>query len=543
MDKQRRSILIAGVSAAGSSLLPRRARAAATESDFFPVVETAQGRVRGLNIAGVRTFKGVRYGADTSGKNRFMPPQPPAKWAGIRDVFDYGQFSPQMPLPNIPGAMGEDCLVVNIWTPTTDRSAKLPVLVHLHGGALVLFSGNSPAYDGEKLARYGQCVFVTVNHRLGLFGALNLAAHSSAFPNSGQAGMMDIVAALKWVQDNIAGFGGDPSRVLVFGQSGGGEKTLILMAMPSAKGLFQRAGVMSSGLLRLPSAEKAQSRSALLLKTLGVEKGDHAALQTMSMEHLLTAEAALGSNGLFDPSIDGAVIPSQPFESSAPAVSADVPLIISTTLDERAYLLTNYDLDEAGLRAHIAKRLGAARADEVLALYRDEDPYSTPFLIQARFDTDEAFRKPMYVMAERKAELAAKGGAPVWSYLWKRPSVSFGGRYGALHLADLGPSLHDLRDRMDSKAVNGTDGAVLRLTDQLSSSWVAFAATGDPNNKTIPHWAPYRVPDRTTMVFDQEAHVENDPRSRFRTFWEKEPSPYGPGGPYELGSPIYDPSR
>ena len=542
MDKQRRSLLTAGLLAAGGGLLPRQVRAA-TEGEIFPVVETAQGRVRGLNIGGVRTFKGLHYGADTSGKNRFMPPQPPAKWAGIRDTFDYGQFSPQMPLPNLPGAMGEDCLVVNIWTPKTDRTAKLPVLVHLHGGALVLSSGNSPAYDGEKIARYGQCVFVTVNHRLGVFGALNLAEHSSAFPNSGQAGMMDIVAALKWVQENIAGFGGDPSRVLVFGQSGGGEKTLILMAMPSAKGLFQRAGVMSSGLLRLPTAEKAQSRSALLLKTLGVAKGDRSTLQSMSMETLLTAEAALGANGLFDPSIDGAVIPVQPFESEAPAVSADVPLIISTTLDERAYLLTNYELDEAGLRALIAKRVGEARADEVLAVYRDEDPYATPFLIQARFVTDEAFRKPMYLMAERKAALAAKGGAPVWSYLWKRPSVSFGGRYGALHLADLGPSLHDLRDRMDSKAVNGTDAAVLRLTDQLSSSWVAFAATGDPNNKTIPHWAPYSVPDRTTMVFDQDAYVANDPRSRSRVFWEKEPSPYGAGGPYELGSPIYNPSR
>ncbi len=533
MNIDRRAMLKTGLLMAGGALVAVKGSAAVTESDFFPVVETAQGRVRGVTVSGVRIFKGLHYGGDTSGKNRFMPPPPPLKWAGVRDAFEYGQNAPQMPIgTRFPaGGMGEDCLVLNIWTPTTDRNAKRPVLVRLHGGALVVGSGNAAMEDGEELARFGDSVVVTVNHRIGMFGQLDLSNHGAPFAHSGQAGMMDVVKALEWVRDNIAGFGGDPSRVLVFGTSGGGEKTLILMAMPSAKGLFQRAGVQSSGLMRLPTAAEAQTRADLLLTTLGVAKNDVAALQTMSMERLLAGRAALGTAGVFDPSIDGRVIPSQPFDPAAPAISANIPLIISTTLDERAYLMKNYDLDEAGLRAIIAKRVGEARADQVLALYRDDDPHATPFLIQARFDSDEGFRLPMLRMAGLKAAQAARGGAPVWSYLWRQPTRAYDGRMGAPHGSDAGPSLHHIND------MNGidTDFDNLHLADQMASVWVSFAATGNPNNPRLPEWPVYTKADRATMVFDRHPHVENDPRGRFRTFWEKEPSTYAPGGPYRLG--------
>ncbi len=546
MNIDRRSLLASGLFLAGGGLLAGKARAI-SESEIFPVVETAQGRVRGVTAGGVRMFKGLHYGGDTSGKNRFMPPPPPRQWAGVRDAFDYGQIAPQMPngrrngfialtMYDIqPGGMGEDCLVLNIWTPTTDRNAKRPVLVHLHGGAFELGSGNSPGFDGEEMARFGNCVVVTVNHRVGVFGHMNLANHVPAFAHSGQAGMMDLVKALEWVRDNIAGFGGDPSSVLVFGQSGGGEKTLALMAMPSAKGLFQRAGVMSSGLMRLPTAAQAQAKAGVLLDALGVAKGNAKALQSLSFREILAALATLDTKDAadgkphvaFDPSIDGQVIPSQPFDPDAPGLSADIPMIISTTLDERTYRLRNFDLDEAGLRAHIAKRLGEDRADKVLAMYRSEDPYATPFVLEARFDTDEAFRKPMLLMAERKAAQAAAGGAPVWSYLWREPSAAYGGRFGAPHGADVGPSLHDIRGGM-----NGTDPVTRRLADQIASMWVAFAATGNPNTARLPNWSPYTVADRATMVFDGHPHVDNDPRGAFRSFWEKEPSTYGPGGPY-----------
>ena len=530
MNIRRRSIVAAGLLGIGGALAGGQAHAL-SEADLFPVVETVQGRVRGVKVNGVTTFRGLHYGGDTSGKNRFMPPPPARRWAGIRDTYEYGQNSPQNNASHMPpGGMGEDCLVLNIWTSTTDRNGRRPVLVRLHGGGLVVGSGNEEREDGEELARFGDCVTVSVNHRLGLFGALDLADHGAAFANSGQVGMLDLVAALQWIQDNIAGFGGDPSRVLIFGLSGGGEKGAILMAMPSAKGLFHRVGIQSSGLVRLPTADQAQARAARLVAELGMAKADVGALQSMSMERLLAARASLGPDGVFDPSIDGRVIPSQPFDPAAPAVSANVPLIISTSLDERSYLMHDYDLDEVGLRAYIAKRVGEARADEVLALYREDDPYASAFILQARFNSDEGFRKPMDHMTDVKAEQATKGGAPVWRYLWREPTVSNGGRLGSPHGSDHGPSLHDLRG-----GINPTDGENRLLADRLAAFWVSFAATGDPNNSRGPAWPPYTLPERATLVFDRHPYVVNDPRSRIRKFWEAEPSIYDAGKPYRLG--------
>lgn len=534
MTYNRRAML-AGVSlAAGALALPRHA-SAVTADALFPVVDTAQGKLRGMAAGGVSMFKGVRYGADTSGRNRFMPPQPPPKWAGVRNAYDHGQVAPQMPNSRQnaygglimfdiqPGGMGEDCLVLNIWTPTVDRNARRPVLVHIHGGGFYGGSGNSPGFDGEAMARFGDCVVITLNHRLGAFGYLNLADTGPAFARSGTVGMMDIVAALTWVKENVAGFGGDPGRVLVYGQSGGGAKTSILMSMPSAKGLFHRAGVMSGSTLRLGSAEQAQVGAAAFLRQLGLGKGDTAKLQQLPYETLLAAQATLEAADRakgeaprsFSPSIDGVVLPGHPFDPSAPAISAHVPMIVSTVIDERSYRMGNFNLDEAGLRAFIARRVGEARADEVLALYRQDDPKATPFVLQARFETDETFRKGALAQAERKA---AQGGAPVWSYYWTHPSPAYGGRYGAPHGSDVGPSLHDVRG-----GLNETGPDSIRLTDQLASAWVAFAATGDPNNKLIPQWPAYKLPERATLVFGDETTVQNDPRAAFRRFWEKEP--------------------
>jgi para-nitrobenzyl esterase len=523
------------VLAGAAALAAASAAHALTETDIFPVVETAQGKVRGLAAGGVKKFKGIRYGGATSGANRFMPPTPPPSWTGLRDAYAYGQIAPELPNSREnayaglimfdiqPGGMGEDCLVLNIWTPGVNDGAKRPVLVHLHGGGFYGGSGNSPGYDGEALARFGDCVVVTLNHRLGAFGYLNLAQLDPRFARSGAVGMMDIVQALRWVQENIAGFGGDPSRVLVFGQSGGGAKTSVLMAMPSAKGLFHRAGVMSGAALRVATPEAATLTAEKFLAVQGLAKTDLGKLQDLSFETLLTAQASLEGAArargeaprVFVPSLDGEAIPRHPFDPEAPAISADVPMIVSNVLDERAYRMANFGLNEAGLRAFIAQRLGEARADEVLALYRKEDPAATPFLLQARFDTDEAFRKPAIIETERKA---AQGGAPVWSYLWRAPSTAYGGRYGTPHGADVGPSLHDVRG-----GLNDTGADSVRLADELASCWVAFAASGDPNNSRVPHWPAYRLPERATMVFDHVTRVENDPRGLLREFWAKEP--------------------
>lgn len=532
----RRSILGGAAAAAGLIAAPRAARAV-TADDIFPVVETAQGRLRGMRAAGVNMFKGVRYGAATSGKQRFMPPAPPPKWAGVRDAYQYGQIAPQMPNGNShdygalimfdlqPGGMGEDCLVANIWTPTLDPNAKKPVLVHLHGGGFYGGSGNSPGFDGEELARFGDCVVVTVNHRLGAFGYLNLAQSGPEFATSGASGMLDIVAALRWVRENAAAFGGDPGRVLVFGQSGGGAKTSVLMAMPSAKGLFHRAGIMSGSALRVATAEQAQAGTAAYLKILGLGAGDVRKLQALPFETLLAAQATMEAADRargeaprsFSPSLDAAALPRHPFDPDAPAVSADVPLIVSTVLDERSYRMVNFDLDEAGLRAFIAKRVGADRAGDVLAMYRREEPNATPFVLQARFETDEVFRKPALILAARKSAQMQAGGAPVWMYYWRQPTPAFSGRYGTPHGSDVGPSLHDTRG-----GLNGSDPSTLALADQLASAWVSLAATGDPNNARLPKWPTYAVPERATMTFGPRAEVVADPRAEARRFWEAE---------------------
>ena len=538
MTISRRSVLEGAIVGMGGLLLGRTA-GATTETDLFPVVETAQGKVRGLSSGSVHRFKGIRYGGSSAGKNRFMPPTPAPKWTGIRDAIEYGQCAPQMPNSRVndysglimfdlqPGGMGEDCLVLNLWTPGLSSSAKKPVLFHIHGGGYYGGSGNSPGYDGEALARFGDCVVITINHRLGAFGHLNLAQEGSQFARSGAVGMMDIVQALQWVRENVACFGGDPSRVLAFGQSGGGAKTSVLMAMPSAQGLYHRAGVMSGATLRLAEVEAAQKNTAQLLSILGVQKGQAVKLQSLSFETILAAQATMEAGDRsrgeaprsFAPTIDGVAIPGHPFDPTAPAISADVPMIISNVIDERAYRKNNFDLDEAGLRAFIAHRIGEERASAVLKMYRDEDPVATPFILQARFETDEVFRKSSLIQTERKAALHR---ASVWSYLWRVPSPAYGGRYGTPHGSDVGPSLHDVRG-----ALNGTSAESVRLADQIASAWVAFAATGNPNNPQTPNWPAYTLPARATLVFDHETRAESDPRGQFRQFWEKEPPQRG----------------
>ena len=506
----------------------------ATSDQLFPVVETTHGKLRGLTSSGVHIFKGVHYGADTGGANRFMPPQPVAKWAGVRDALSYGAYSPQLPAARTndyvglimydiqPGGMGEDCLVLNVWTPTLASNAKKPVLVHLHGGGYYAGSGNSPQFDGDMLARFGDAVVVTLNHRLGSFGFLNLAeVGGERYAQSGAVGMLDIVAALAWVKDNIAAFGGDPSRVLVFGQSGGGLKTSTLMAMPSAKGLFHRAGVMSGSGIRVMGAEMSSKIAGAYCKSLGVGKDSIDKLHSLPFSELLAAQVTMEMGdrmkgeapSAFSPVLDGVAIPRHPFDPDAPAVSADVPLIVGTVLDERAYRRVNFDLDEAGLRA-FATEVGGANADKLVKMYREEDPKASPFILQARMDTDKTFRRGAHIQIDRKAQ---QGAAPVYSYLWKIPSPAYGGRYGAPHGVDIGPSLHDIRN-----GLNGPFTEQVRLADQLASAWVAFAATGNPNNAKTPQWDAFTLPTRSTLVFQGDSAstaTQNDPRKAFREQW------------------------
>ena len=405
-----------------------------------------------------------------------------------------------------PGGMGEDCLNLNIWTPSVNDHAKRPVLVSFHGGGWATGSGNGPMYDGAQMARLGDVVVVTVNHRLAAFGYTHLAdlGAPAEFANAGVCGVMDMVASLRWVRDNIEKFGGDPDRVMIFGQSGGGSKTSTLLAVPSAKGLFHRAAVQSGSTLKQATPAEATAEAEKLLRALGISRKNIAAIQSVPWQKLLEAQVA--SNGNFRPMIGGKVLPHHPFDPGAPEESADVPVIISTTLHDAALRLTNFDLDEAGLADLFRQRFGA-KGGEILAAYRQEKPRQSPYLTQAEAFTD-ATRGNSQLQAERKAAL---GRAATYMYVWDWETPAFDGKFGAVHGHDVEASFH-----LSRNAIGGAGGKGGRqMSDRLSATWVAFAATGNPNNPLIPNWPAYEPKRRATMVFNTEMKVVDDYRGDF----------------------------
>jgi para-nitrobenzyl esterase len=532
---RRGVIAVAGVAAgalaaAGAAAQPAPQPApaglgAAPGGQVFHSAETASGKVLGIDNAGIKEFKGIPYGASTGGRNRWAPPRPPAPWGGVREAIGFGQISPQT-VADLrseyaqmimwdrhvgPGGMGEDCLNLNVWTPGIDN-AKRAVMVSFHGGGWQTGSGNGPMYDGANLARYGDVVVVTVNHRLAAFGYLQLAGLAgmpSDLADAGAVGVADMVASLKWVQANIAGFGGDPDRVMIFGQSGGGSKVSTLLATPSAKGLFHRAAIQSGSTIRQQTPEQGAKSAALLVEALG---GHASNLMTAPWTHLLQAQTDASANGAnFSPVIGNATLPHHPFDPAAPSESANVPVIISTTLEDAALRLTNFDLDEAGLHGVIAK-LSPDKADAITRMYLDANLEKPPYLAQAQAITDSGARRNAIIQGERRAAL---GAAPTWMYIWAWPTPAFDGKFGAVHGHDVDASFHIVRSNMVGSG--RAEGHL--MADRLASAWVAFAKTGDPNNPVLPHWPPYEPGARSTMIFDTNTRAENDPRRAFRELW------------------------
>ncbi len=537
MAQSRRQLLktgLAGVVAFGSSANGAlRAQTPAVASSrmngpLFFDVETSHGVVRGMANTGIKMFRGIPYGADTGGKNRFMPPRKPAAWTGARNCIGYGPISPQTASgfrsdysqliqwdKHIgTGGMSEDCLSLNIWTPGVGDSTKRAVLVSFHGGGWATGSGNGPMYDGGQLALLGDVVVVTVNHRLASFGYTHLATVGAPeeFKLAGVCGVMDMVASLEWVRDNIAAFGGDPSRVMIFGQSGGGSKTSTLLATPAAKGLFQRAVVQSGSTLRLISDADAEKSADLFLKKLGIPRNRIADIQRLPWEQLLTAQTE-ATGATFTPVVDGKYLPHHPFDPAAPPESRDVPVIIATTLEDAALRLTNWDLTERDLTALLNERF-KGKAAEILDLYRPVTSGKTPYLIQAQVFTDTQVRSRAITQAERKA---AQGGAPAWMYIWEWATPAFDGKLGAVHGHDVDASFNLYRN-----GICGTGDKTGRLmAKRLASTFVAFAKTGNPDNDQIPHWPAYDATARATMVFDANTRVVNDPRSAIRKYWSQ----------------------
>ena len=387
--------------------------------NVFVETDTVYGKVQGLQTAGIKEFKGVPYGASTAGRNRFMPPKKPASWKGVRECLAHGQISPQAPADlrsdyammihwdYQPGGMGEDCLSLNIWTPGLKDGAKRPVLVSFHGGGFTTGSGNAIGYDGAQLARFGDVVVVTVNHRLATFGYTHLADLGAPpeFAFAGVAGIMDLTASLEWVRDNIENFGGNPNNVMIFGQSGGGAKTSTMLATPAARGLFHRAAVQSGSLLKFVPRDRATQNAEALLKQLGISKSRIADLQKVSWQQLLEAQVAAGAGapGLGNgPVLDGKYSTHDAFDPAAPGESAQIPLIVSTTLEDAALGLTNFNFSEADLKSLVDKRY-KDRGGEILAMYRKYYPEKSPYLIQAMIFTDAGFRRSAIRQAELKA--------------------------------------------------------------------------------------------------------------------------------------------
>lgn len=479
------------------------------------VVQTSNGPVCGYVEDVLTFFKGLRYGASPTGELRFKPPRRPTSWTEVADAVAYGAPAIQSglapgerrasagnpPAPDEP-ASSEDCLFINVWTPGVD-DAKRPVMVWLHGGGFADGSGGAAMYDGGNLARKGDVVTVTVNHRLNVFGYLHLGeAFGPDYAQSGIAGMLDIVMVLEWVRDNIASFGGDPSNVTIFGESGGGWKVSLLMAMPGAKGLFHKAIVQSGPGLRGAGKAESAKTAAALLNLLGVSgPGELAALSTEVVSKT-SVQVKGEAMRLYTPVVDGAALPRDPFVPDAPALTAGVPVMIGTNKDESTLFMIGDpkfgEYDEETL-ARRAKAAAGDKADALVAELRKAHPDYSPTYLAAAAQTATGMWLGSITIAERKAE---QGVAPAYMYMltWETPVSR--GRLKCPHALEI-PLVFDNVERARNFVGRGEEPQV--VADAMSDAWLAFVKTGDPG------WPAYDKANRATMMFDLESKVVNDP--------------------------------
>jgi para-nitrobenzyl esterase len=503
------------------------------------VVETTNGKVRGYVLRGIHHFLGIPYGADTSGANRFMPPQPPKAWTDVYPALWWGNSAPQNMdnrYANKHAAfrdhwnyddVSEDCLRINVFTPATGDGKKRPVLFWLHGGGFT--NGNAiehDGYNGENLARSGDVVFCSINHRLGPLGFCNLAgAGGERFAASGNVGMLDCVAALEWVRDNIARFGGDPGNVTIMGQSGGGAKVTTLTAMPSAHGLFHKAVVLSGASVRAGEKAYAEKLGSYVLAEAGIEPGQIEKLQAMPWKEFydaatkaqrkLTAETqaanpgAVGMRFGFGPSVENAFLPQHPYAPEAAATAATIPMIICSTTNEQSYAWADPTMAAITLpevvqklkeRAGFGPGLGD-KAQGAVDAYAKAFPGRKPVEIWSLVSSN---RQGVVTLADAKV----KQPAPVYVawFGWQPPL--FDGRIGAFHCVDICFWFHNT-DLMLTHTGGGARPR--RLAEKMSGALVQFMKTGDPNGKGLAAWPKYTSAAGETLVLDDVCTVQNDP--------------------------------
>ncbi len=495
----------------------------ATERPEATLARTTAGPVRGKADRGAVAFKGIPYGAPTDGKRRFMPPSPPSPWAEPRPAFDYGPIAPQ----RAPGAASsaadlpesEDCLTLNVWTPALRDGAKRPVMVWLHGGGLWRLSAAGADQEGTRLAALHDVVMVSPNHRLNVLGYAYLDEFDPAFAGSSCAGMLDLVLALEWVRDNIEEFGGDPDNVTIFGQSGGGQKVSLLMAMPAAQGLFHKAIIQSGPAplaLEKPYARELADR---LLKHLEIPNSRARAIQSVPLEAIMRAYykifdevggfGVLGVIQDFAPTVDGATLPQHPFWNGASPLSRNIPLIIGNTRTEMTeYFLGSHPKAPARDFAAVAAELEPIFGPDASAIvtgYRESHPSAGPWEIDALIRSDWPTRLFTQRIADEQASL---DGAPVWLYRMDWQTRARDGLLMSPHAIDIAFVL----DTVDANPIQpGEEDEMRRMTRQMCAAWVSFARTGRPSDSSFPEWTPYSPAARPTMIFNLESRMAADP--------------------------------
>ena len=516
MELTRRAAL------AGAAAFPFAAQRYAHAEPLTPIVSTTSGAYRGLkNSGGVNAFKGLRYGEDTS-QVRFSKPVAARRRRDLRIAYRYGASCPQKSVEEVES---EDCLFLNVWTPGLQDGGNRPVMFYIHGGAYSNGSGSAELYDGTRLAEKGDVVVVTVNHRLNAFGYLYLdRLFPGQFPDSGNAGQWDLILALNWFRQNARAFGGNPNRIMVFGQSGGGAKIATMMASPAARGLFQAAATMSGQQVTACGPLNGTQRAKRFLETTGLKTVED--LKTAPTARLLEGLSARDpinqTHGLyFGPVLDERMLTRHPFWPDAPTQSAHIPMILGNTHDETraflstlpsAYTLTWDDLPD-WLTTHMRCDISP---EKVIAVYRAAFPELSPSDVM--FKATTAGRSWRGQVEEANAR--ARQGAPTWVYQFDLPSPNEGGKFGAPHTIDIAHAFCNLDKE---GALSGIGPTAQRVADQLSTAFIQLARRGDPNHAGLPHWAKHTLPNRETMVLDAVSRLENDPRKVERKLFSKVP--------------------
>lgn len=503
------------------------------ESGKEALVSTRSGKLEGVFEDGVFAFMGVPYSAPPVGKLRWLPPQPVTPWEGVRPAKEYGAIPPQNELPGgeiIPGKVeepqDEDCLFLNIWTNGLDEGRR-PVMVWIHGGAFIIGSGSEAMYRNGNIVNRGDMVLVSINYRLGALGFMNLNEITGGkIPATGCEGLMDQVAALQWIRDNIGAFGGDPDNITVFGESAGGMSIGSLMSMPSAKGKFHKAILESGAGNTVSSLEEGVDAASRFLDILGLNGSDADALRSLTVEQVLDAQQKLGFYMMKEegritphqPVVDGIVLPEIPVEAIEKGSAADIKTLAGTNLEEfKLFAVTDptmRNVDEDDMTNRLKKLIPPEQVSNVIAAYRKgresrgED--TSPKEILIAIQSDLMFR----ISCLKLVEAQCKNNQPAYNYLFTWKSPMMGGILGACHALEIGFVFGNFDDRFC-----GSGPEAEELSKRMQDAWFAFARTGDPSCESLGKWEPY-CENRATMIFDKECRVENAPYEDERAIWD-----------------------